>query len=188
MIKDISATQTSLTFWGDNKGRWRVRARAGTLVSEWSPWCDFEFKTQAAEEGRVDLVIRIEKCPVRARPGTELKDSFRVFVRNRSGRRLENIPVDIVLHSSANCPPSPGFAIYSPNYSDGVLLKGGREHITLEPNENHEVKLNGTNQIPLDVKPGIYFLCVIVDPANSVAEISESNNCACCRIRIETGR
>jgi hypothetical protein len=184
-IADVAGTEAEFTFWGDNQGRWRVRAGNDDEVSEWSPWCDFSFRTAAPAGEKVDLVIRLADCPRRSRPGAELRDRFKVFVRNRSERRLKDVPVDIVLRSSSACPPSPGFATYAETYSDGVLLKGGREHISLDPGESTEVKLNGSNQIPRDVKPGTYYLCATVDPANSVSEIDEGNNCACCPLRIE---
>jgi len=184
-IKDINTNQTTFTFWGDNQGRWRVRARKGNQISPWSPWCDFSFKTSPQQQERkVDLIVRLANCPKAARAGEELKSSFKVFVTNNSAQKLENIPLDIVLKSKANCPPNPGFATYSPNYFDGVLLQGGREHVTLNPGETIEVKLYGNNKIPTDVRPGVYFLCAIIDPANKVPETDENNNCSCCAMKI----
>ncbi len=183
-INNINSNQTTFTFWGDNQGRWRVRAKKGSQVSEWSPWCEFSFKTGGSSSNTADLTIRISKCPNKVKSGTNLNDSFDVFVTNNSSEKLENIPLDIVLRSKGNCVPNPGFATYSETYFDGVLLKGGREHITLKPGETVKVKLNGSNQIPKGMRPGVYFLCAVIDPANKVAETNENNNCACCQVMI----
>jgi predicted Ser/Thr protein kinase len=65
-----------------------------------------------------------------------------------------------------------------------VLLKGGREHVSFTGPGMIAVKLNGTNTIPADTPPGVYFLGAIVDAGNQISEISENDNAAFCKISI----
>lgn len=184
-VKSSSAT---FTFWGDNQGRWRVRAVGSlpTIHSDWSPWCDFSFKTDKKLPWPPDLIPYLYRCPETVRPGQDLGAGFEVWVKNYGDESAKDFFVDIVLRSDSSCPTPAPFAIYSPNYSNGVLLKGGREHISLVLSglKGVKVKLNGTNTIPADTPPGIYYLCVVADAGNKVAEKNEGNNCACCQIKV----
>jgi len=58
-LTGITETSASFTFWGDNQGRWRVRAVSGKKNyndSDWSPWWNFSFKTGQTAQ-LPDLVI-----------------------------------------------------------------------------------------------------------------------------------
>jgi hypothetical protein len=136
---------------------------------------------------RPDLTIAISRCPGTAKPGQELGASFVVQATNSGGVAVKQVGVDIVLKKAPRCPGPVDWAVYSPNFSDGVLLKGGREFIDLNAGETKPVKLNGTNAIPADTPAGTYYLCAVVDSGNTVAESNENNNCACCRLVIEGG-
>jgi hypothetical protein len=131
-----------------------------------------------------DLQISISRCPGTARAGQELGASFKVTATNAGRMPVRDVAVDIVLSRRSHCAVPTPVAVYSPNYSDGVLLKGGREHISLNAGETKEVTLNGTNKIPDDTPSGTYFLCAVIDAGNKVPEINETNNCSCCSIQI----
>lgn len=136
-----------------------------------------------------DLAIAIGDCPPQPlRPGQELKDSFRVIARKSGAAAVAEVAVDIVLCKSPRCLAPAPLALYSLHYSDGVLLLGGREFVTLGAGENSKpVKLNGANTVPLDTPPGAYFLCAVIDAGNRVAEADERNNCACCPVTVAAG-
>ncbi len=141
-------------------------------------------KLTCKAEAKDDFSIKISNCPSTAKAGQELGASFKVTATNHGDTAVKDVAVDIVLRSDTSCPSPAPFAIYSPNYSNGVLLKGGREHISLKPGQTADVKLNGTNTIPADIPTGSYYLCAVIDAGNKVKEVNEGNNCACCPIKI----
>lgn len=129
-----------------------------------------------------DLLIKIA-CPHVATAGQELGTSIKVRVRNRGDVTATNFNVDLVLSTDTTIPVQ--FATYSPNFSEDVLLKGGREKIDqLLPGETKTVTLYGTNKIPSDTPSGIYYLGAVVDPGKVVSELNEQNNTAVCRMKI----
>lgn len=143
------------------------------------------FKIQCEAEAKPqDLTIKIINCPKSAKAGQDLGSGFQVMATNSGDTAVKDIAVDIVLRKDPSCPSPAPFAVYSPNYSSGVLLKGGREHVSLNPGQTLNVKLNGTNTIPADTPSGSYYLCAVMDAGNKVKETNEGNNCACCPIRI----
>src|SRR5512137_1816611 len=93
----------------------------------------------------VDLTIAISQCPGTAKPGQALGASFGVKATNGGSVAVKQVGVDIVLKKVPRCGGPVDWAIYSPNYSDGVLLKGGREFVDLDAGETKPVKLNGEN-------------------------------------------
>jgi CARDB len=131
-----------------------------------------------------DLAVRITQCPQSAKAGQDLNAGFQVLAHLAGGPAVKEVAVDIVLKRNASCPVPAPYAVCSPNYSDGVLLKGGREHVSLDPGQTLNVKLNGTNTIPADTPTGNYFLCAVIDAGNKVKEGNEQNNCACCPVKI----
>lgn len=133
---------------------------------------------------QTDLIIKISNCPQSAKAGQELGSSFKVVATNRGNIEVKEVAVDIVLKKDTSCPTPTPVAVYSPNFSDGVLLKGGREHVSLKPGQTLNVKLNGTNTIPADTPSGKYFLCAVIDAGDKVKESNEGNNCACCPLKI----
>lgn len=83
--------------------------------------------------------------------------------------------VDLSLSSDRNIPE--GFASFSPNFSEDVLLRGGRISNTpdLEPGES--ITFTEDNlELPDDVPAGDYFLTARVDPGENVAESDETDN------------
>jgi len=131
-----------------------------------------------------DLSIRITKCPRLVKQGQNLGAKFQVTGKSTFPTALKSIAVDIVLTSKRTYPTPAPYAVYSPNYSDGVLLKGGREHISFKGPGTVKVKLNGTNTIPANTPPGIYYLGAVIDAGNKVKEGNERNNVSFCRIKV----
>ncbi len=129
-----------------------------------------------------DLTVKI-KGPAHAVPGQELGKSIEVWVRNKGDVVAENFSVDLILSSDRNAPVN--FANYSPNYSDDVLLQGGREFVAkILPGQTIAVVLNGMNKIPADTPNGSYFLGAVVDAGNKIPETNERNNVAFSPIKI----
>jgi len=129
-----------------------------------------------------DLTASI-KCPTRANPGDELSRSIKVVVKNIGPATANHFFVDLVLSSDGTVPVK--LATYSPDFSEDVLLKGGRERVaSLAPGASLTLPLHGTLKIPDDTSGGDYYLGVIVDAGNTVRESNERNNIALCKMRI----
>lgn len=141
----------------------------------------------AQASAQQDLAVRILKCPTSAKAGQELKAGLQVNAINGGRTAVKDVAVDIVLKKDVSCPVPTPLAVYSPNYSNGVLLKGGREYVSLNSGQILNVKLNGTNTIPADTAAGNYFLCAVIDAGNKIKEVNEPNNCACCPVQITAG-
>lgn len=132
-----------------------------------------------------DLTIQIKNCPTSVKVGQALNNSLRVVVGNVGGAAVKNVAVEMVLKKNAVCKVPERRAVYSPNYFDGVLLQGGRESVSLDKGQTTVLTLHGMNTIPEDTPVGrTYFLCAVIDPGNAVKESNESNNCACCAVKI----
>jgi hypothetical protein len=96
--------------------------------------------------------------------------------------------IDVVLSTDTNTPAS--FATFSPNFSEDVLLQGGRISNTtdLAPSTSKDyIGLEGgSGRIPVDTPGGAYFVCARIDSGNKVAESDESNNTSCAQIKISS--
>ncbi|MEC9486564.1 MAG: CARDB domain-containing protein [Prosthecochloris sp.] len=134
---------------------------------------------------RGDLKVSIEKCPQAVKPGQELGSGFVVRVHSSFQQPVNGVVIDLVLKKNPlYAVPAPN-AVYSSSYADGVLLKGGRENISFSGPGWKTVKLNGTNTIPADTPPGLYYLGAVVDAGNRHAESNEKNNVAFCKVRVK---
>ncbi|MCD4741444.1 MAG: hypothetical protein K8R67_03025 [Desulfobacteraceae bacterium] len=133
---------------------------------------------------RGDLSVEIKHCPGSIAAGQNLGSGFQVLAKSTFANAINDVAVDIILTSNPTYPMPAPYAIYSPNYSNNVLLKGGREFISFTGPGVVNVKLNGNNQIPVDTPPGVYYLAAVVDAGNKVTEINEQNNVAFCRIKV----
>jgi subtilase family serine protease len=90
--------------------------------------------------------------------------------------------IDIVLSTDTNVPP--GFATFSPNFSEDVLLLGARTSNTIDlaPGAS-KVYATGAG-IPADTPTGNYQICARIDSGSKVAESNEANNVMCRAIKI----
>jgi hypothetical protein len=93
--------------------------------------------------------------------------------------------VDLMLSTDTTVPA--GWATYSPNFSEDVLLKGGRvsNTKTLNPGQSEVYPVGGG--IPADTPPGVYYICAKVDAGNKITESNEGNNSFCKRVYIKGG-
>ncbi len=134
-----------------------------------------------------DLTVKIKHCPKAIKPGHELGSFVKVEAVNRSELAVKDVEVNLVLKKELSCPVPTPTAVYSPHYSSGVLLKGGRGQVSLGGGQRQEVKLDGPNTIPSDIATGDYFLCAVIDAGDKTKESNEANNCSCCLIKIMGG-
>jgi hypothetical protein len=132
-----------------------------------------------------DLTIKIVRCPKKiVKAGENLGASFAVVGKSTFSTALKDIAVDIILTSKPTYPAPVPYAVYSANYSDNVLLKGGRENISFAGPGSVNVTLKGENTIPADTPPGIYYLGAVIDAGNKVSESNERNNVHFCKIKV----
>jgi hypothetical protein len=93
--------------------------------------------------------------------------------------------IDVVLSRDTIVPP--GFATYSPSFSEDVLLQGGRVSNTQDLAPVASRSYTAGAKIPVDTPSGPYHVCAQIDPGKKVVETNEANNVSCFPIRI-TGR
>lgn len=132
-----------------------------------------------------DLTIKIVQCPKSVvKAGEDLNAGFQVVGTSTFAGPLSGVVVDLILTSNPTYPAPAPYAVYSANYSDNVLLKGGRENISFPGPGNVNVPLNGTNTIPADTPSGIYYLGAVIDAGNKFKESNERNNVHFCRLQV----
>ena len=85
--------------------------------------------------------------------------------------------IDVVLSSDPEMPAQP--AVFSPNFSEDVMIRGGRISRTTDLPFMGAKPYSVNAEIPADTPAGNYFLCARIDPLNKVAESVEANNVAC---------
>ncbi len=135
-----------------------------------------------------DLVVRnLTVSPTTVSPGADV--DVKALIRNDGNAVAPGTSsgngymVDITLGTDTNTPA--GWAVYSANYSEDVLLKGGRFSNTIDLAPGAMQSYGDTNnQIPADTPPGNYYVCARVDPGGKVAESNEGNNTRCVRITV----
>ncbi|RHX80559.1 CARDB domain-containing protein [Leptospira yasudae] len=140
---------------------------------------------QPAPEKKADLIASISRTATEILPGEDISQKFPVWVSNQgiasaNGSSPSNAGymVDLILSSDTNVPE--GYAVYSPNYKEDVLLAGGRISNTPNVEPGQQVRVSeGSNFVPKDVPAGNYFLCARVDVGSVVSEIDEKNNTVC---------
>jgi hypothetical protein len=137
-----------------------------------------------------DLVVTVTG-PASAAAGDEIAGLVDLIAENVGGAAAAGTltagtggyMIDVVLSSDQLVPP--GFAAYSPTYSEDVLLQGGRVSNTLDlapgASEPYDIAV-GT--IPTDTPAGSYFLCAQIDPDQQIVELDEGNNVHCVPIEI----
>lgn len=131
-----------------------------------------------------DLTIHIRRCAQkRVMPGGKI-GGLSIFAKSTFPIALKEIAADLILTKTRAYPAPAPYAVYSPNYSDRVLLKGGRTHVDFAPNGGVSLGFGNNNEIPADTPPGIYYLGVVIDTGNKAKETNERNNVAWCKIRV----
>jgi hypothetical protein len=173
--------------------RWNLN---GSFKAEYSGWQAIrivypeEIESEKAEfnfvcdASKPDLAVKIKGSPAAARPGSDLKSTFKVRAFNYGGVDVKDAQVDIILRKDTTCQFPLQHAEYSPHYSDGVILLGGQEKVSIKAGQKADLKLKGPNTIPHDTPEGDYFLCAVIDAGNAIKESNETNNCSCSPIKI----
>ncbi|MCM3877375.1 MAG: hypothetical protein NEA02_13290 [Thermoanaerobaculia bacterium] len=135
-----------------------------------------------------DLTVDLVSPPAAA-PGEDIGNRIRLIVKNVGTAPAHGTQahptgymVDLTLGRDQNVPA--GFRVFSANFVEDALLKGGRvsNTVDLAPGAFHQYATGAG--IPADTPPGDYFVCATVDPGGAVAESNEGNNTTCRRIRI----
>lgn len=148
--------------------------------------------------GLVCLVVSMPACspkyrdlvgtiagPAVAQPGEQLGKNITVKVTNTGSLTADQFAIDLVLSSDQTIPAGP--AAPSANFTEDMLLEGGREFISIsDPGQTTNVTLNGTNLIPSDTPAGNYYLGLVVDSGQAIDERDEANNIALTPIQICT--
>ncbi len=142
--------------------------------------------------GKPDLTVNING-PSSAAPGEDIGRALKLRARNGGNAAApgtvgtlapsDGYMIDVVLSKDGNVPS--GFATYSDNFHDDVLLKGGRASRTDDLRAGASRNYTAGATIPADTPPGKYFLCAQIDPGNKVAESNEGNNVDCDRLTVK---
>jgi hypothetical protein len=150
---------------------------------------------QGVPERRPDLMARLTGPRVAA-AGQDISRLVQLWAGNRGtavapGTRGAIDPangymIDLVLTTDPQVPE--GFANYSPNWVEDVLLRGGRVSNTVDLHPGALRRYNVGAVIPADTPPGRYLLCARIDAGNRVAESNEHNNAAFWPIQIVARR
>lgn len=140
---------------------------------------------------RPDLMVSLQ-APHIASAGQDISPLIRLFARNIGAAPAPGTNgvinpaggymIDVVLSRDGNVPA--GFAVFSPNFVEDVLLRGGRRSNTADLAPGATRVYPGQGVIPADTPTGNYFLCARIDPGNRVVESNELNNTACVQIHI----
>lgn len=132
-----------------------------------------------------DLTIAVDECPKTAKAGQDLGSKLRILVANTGERVQKDIVLQFVLKNSPLCPKKGRPAAYSPMYYDGVLLRQGRELVTLEPGKTLNVAPHGAITIPGNTPVGrTYYLCAVLGTEKLQQKTDENSVCACSPIKI----
>ncbi|MBD2481395.1 S8 family serine peptidase [Planktothrix sp. FACHB-1365] len=141
-------------------------------------------------EGLADLQVSVT-APESATAGSDLtpikvtvKNAGKAIAKGTQTAGSNGYMVDLVLSSDQNIPP--GYSIYSPNYTEDVLLKGGRISNTpdLKPGEEYTFP-DEMGGLPLDTPNGGYYIGAQIDPGQVISELDEKNNFAFSPIKID---
>lgn len=135
---------------------------------------------EGEERLTADLVVTVSTANS-IEPGEDLSP-IEVRVKNIGNTRAlgsesagaEGYFVDLVLSSDTEVPK--GFASFSPNYSEDVLLLGGRLSNTPDLKPGEEFVFTTSAGIPTDTPDGNYFIAAQIDSGQKVPESNEKNN------------
>lgn len=132
-----------------------------------------------------DITVQMINCPRTVKAGQDLSPSLRVVVGNNGEKAIRDASISMVLRKNSVCAPAGRAAVYSPQFFDGVLLKDGRQYVSVEPGQKVTVKPYGPNTIPADTPVGrSYFICADIGHRESGKKTDEPGTCACCQIKV----
>jgi hypothetical protein len=161
-----------------------------------SSQASFTKSLKILQRTRPNLVTKFGGLPREASAGAPLGNELSVQAGNiggwvaggtlGSGGEAGGYLIDLVL--SRTPVSSSAYATYSSNYSDGVLLRGGRigrtGDLAAGAARLYTDELRGSVVVPSDTPAGTYYFCAIIDAGNRIVESNEADNVACQQIRI----
>ena len=184
-----SGTSASMDFWGDNPGRWRVRANRGQTPEAWSGWCDFTFKTRGASrtlvrppglDRRPDITGTTGGMTIAGNGfahvvkwnGTQTLEESEAIVRS-NGECAFNIHYDMANVGASPTalypPPAPG-----PRFTNVLYVD------TTPASKQTDLYLAVGAVEGIDTQaylaPGTHSLKLSLDDGNAIPEANESNN------------
>lgn len=113
--------------------------------------------------------------PIAAAPGDRLKRKVSVTIYNEGNIPAENFYIESILSTDQKIPVTK--SEFARNFKEDVQLKDGRMMVELlKPGHSITMAFDGAMIIPKDTPPGKYYLGLILDPENLIAEDNESNN------------
>ncbi len=125
------------------------------------------------------------------KPGEDISRKLSLQVANFGGSLVagnrpdqEGYMVDLILSKDKEVPE--GYASYSSDFQEDVLLGGGRISNTPDLVSGAlKYVSEGSNILPKNIPTGDYYLCARVDIGSKIAESNESNNTNCFPISIQ---
>lgn len=161
VVKGLRTNHYSFNFVGDNRGRWRVRARAGFLKSNWTRWWYFDFKTSAAPQKMPDLIVRdirlIKDCKIKV--------------------TLKNIGNGSIAETYYKNPKAVAVQMYKDGKPwGGLILDMFDKHRKLKNPGGMASWIWFPRASNLDLGAGKHKIRVVVDSHGNLAEKNEGNN------------
>ena len=130
------------------------------------------------------ITVNIRHSPSTARPGHELRPLLKLSVANNGAIDFKDLTLDIILNKDNTCPVISPDEVNSTHYSNGVLLKGGREQLSIKAGQKLQIIRDGTITIPAETPTGDYSLCAVINTSDHIKESNKMINCACSPIKI----
>ena len=138
----------------------------------------------------IDLIVELREIDSGV-AGEDISPNLEILASNIGGvtangteSDTESYMVDLILSTDTFVPK--GYASYSPNFSEDVLLRGGRISNTPDLLAGMSQAVSeGSYTLPADTPTGNYFLCAHIDPGARVAESDETNNTDCITLTIK---
>lgn len=193
-VPDLSIqafTQLSYTVLGLENGK-SYEFAVSTLdkLGQESPLAEAKKATPSKEKAKPDLKVELTG-PAVAAPGQDISGFMTVLAKNlgsasafgTASANTDGYMIDLVL--STDTTVAPGFAVFSPNFSEDVLLQGGR--ISNTPDlavAESQVLSEGSMTLPSDTPEGAYYLCAQIDAGQKIAELDENNNLNCVPFKV----
>ncbi|EMJ93360.1 MULTISPECIES: hypothetical protein [Leptospira] len=125
------------------------------------------------------------------KPGEDISRKLSLQVANfggslaaGSGPDQEGYMVDLILSKDKEIPE--GYATYSSDFKEDVLLGGGRISNTPDLLSGAlKYVSEGSNILPKNIPTGDYYVCARIDIGSKIAESNEGNNTNCFPISIQ---
>jgi hypothetical protein len=184
-----SGTSASMEFWGDDLGRWRLRANRGQVQEPWSAWCEFTFRTgrgsrmlvrPPALDRRPDITGTTGGVTISGNgfPDTVKWNGTATLTDSQAAARVNGLCAFNIHYDMANVgasatapypPPAPGPRFTNVLYDDTVAASKQTDlYLAVGAVEGIDTQAY--------LMPGTHTLKLSLDDGNAVKEANESNN------------